>query len=235
MSNVTQEESSPTDLQLSEKYQDATERITDLEDEVLKLQSTIGELRDELAGRPSVPYDAPLDLKDEKIKQLEKTIREMEVIIANTDVEDAAKRERRLVEREWMNRVRTLERDILVRKELEAKANEVLANERKVRFASVDAPGILLLIFGPFLQRSHELEQFIINHLNSEADKLSRRRSSCGSLAHDDMDIPVMPSLLDEPADLDTISASFATVSMGLAQLAGGDTTPTKHMSGIPE
>lgn len=97
-----------------------------------KLQGTIGELREELASRPSIAHDAPLDLKDEKIRSLERTIREMEVIIANTDVEEAARRERRLVEREWLHRVRALERDILVRKELEARANEVLANERKV-------------------------------------------------------------------------------------------------------
>lgn len=85
-----------------------------------------------MSTRPLLPPDAPLDLKDEKIGQLERTIREMEVIIANTDVEDAARRERRFVEREWSSRVRALERDILVRKELEAKSNEVLANERKV-------------------------------------------------------------------------------------------------------
>lgn len=47
---------------------------------------------------------------------------------------------------------------------------------------------------------------------------------------------PALPSLMDEPADLDTISASFATVSMGLAQLAGdSEATPTKRMSEIPE
>lgn len=238
LSPVLNEDSSSTE-QLSEQYQDATEKITDLEDQVAKLQATVSELRDELVSRPSVPRDAPTDVKDQKIEQLEKTIREMEVIIANTDVEDAARRERRLVEREWMNRVRVLERDILVRKELEAKANEVLANERKVSICCYCklVPSELIILS----QRSHELEQFIINHLNSEADKLSRRRSSCGSVATQGdglLDVPVMPSLLDEPADLDTISASFATVSMNLAQLAdgaGGDATPTKRMSSISE
>lgn len=85
-------------------------------------------------------------------------------------------------------------------------------------------------------QRSKELEEFVITHLNSEADKLARRRSSVGTFAGEG---PNLPSLLDEEADLDTISASFATVSMGLARLSGShqDVTPTKgsRMSEISE
>lgn len=67
-----------------------------------------------------------------KIAELERTIRELEVIVANTDPEDAAKRERRIVERDWSARVRSLERDIMMRKELEAKINETLSSERQV-------------------------------------------------------------------------------------------------------
>lgn len=121
---------------LLDQLNDAQEKIADLEDKITKLLAELKAVRDDLAARPAVARDAPEHEKDRVLAALQKELREMEVILANTDPEEAAKRERRMVERDWSARVRTLERDAIVRKETEAKANELLAAERKVRTLS---------------------------------------------------------------------------------------------------
>ena len=122
---------------LLDQLNDAQEKVADLEDKITKLLAELKAVRDDLAARPVVARDAPEHEKDRVIAALQKELREMEVILANTDPEEAAKRERRMVERDWSARVRTLERDAIVRKETEAKANELLAAERKVRVVSM--------------------------------------------------------------------------------------------------
>jgi hypothetical protein len=116
----------------TEQLLDANERISDLEDQVARLANELSAAKDELLLRPAIAPDAPQDAKDAKIASLEKMIRELECVLQDNDIEEAVKRERRLMDREYLSRLRALERDILVRKELETKANEVLAGERKV-------------------------------------------------------------------------------------------------------
>ena len=111
---------------------DANDKISDLEDDHARLKAENATLQEEVLSRPALPINATSDARDAKINELEKTISELEVVIANTNVEEAAKRERRLADREWSVRVQALERDALVHKELESKANKILEDERTV-------------------------------------------------------------------------------------------------------
>lgn len=120
-----------------EKLLDAADRISEQEDMIGKLKSELFLAREEIARRPCIAYDAPRDLKDEKIASMEKTLREYEVIFANTDAEEAAARERKLVEREYRDRLQTLERDKHARIATEGKLTELLASERRVGSSSV--------------------------------------------------------------------------------------------------
>jgi hypothetical protein len=63
-----------------------------------------------------------------------------------------------------------------------------------------------------FPQKAKELERFIIQHLNSEADRLLRRRSSLAESQH--RPSADLPSLLDEEADLDHVMAQFKLASV---------------------
>jgi hypothetical protein len=76
---------------------DEKDRCAELEDEVAMLRSEIRRL----CSRPAIPVDAPLEEKDRRIRELEKEVMEMEVVLRNQggDVDLVLGRERRRADR----------------------------------------------------------------------------------------------------------------------------------------
>ncbi|KAH8917335.1 kinesin-domain-containing protein [Atractiella rhizophila] len=146
---------------LHEQIQRLREKNGELEDTVSFQHRQIADLEFSLASRSPLPVNATDDDKVARIAQLEQKLRELEVVLKNTDPELDLKRERRRVEKEWRERIGVLEqenkrllKDLQLREEWEAEVKVQLDKERK---------------------RTKALEGFVMDKLQKTADRLTTR------------------------------------------------------------